>query len=197
MKKSLVLAACILPLLADTAAGQANIVPDPLPRLPPQPGQGLPIDDVRFLQQASGYSTTQMEVGELAEEKASDQRIKQFASQMAADHKQIKQELTELAQQRDIKVTAAAPAEGSAAAIDRLQGLSGEDFDRTFLDVQLKHGKQLVDLYQAQASASPDTGLASFAITTLVELQQHFDKAQELGDDYGLSVETVDQPPQY
>ena len=31
----------------------------------------------------------------------------------------------------------------------------------------------------------------------LVQLQQHFATAQQLGAQHGLSVETVEQPPQY
>jgi hypothetical protein len=64
---------------------------------------------------------------------------------------------------------------------------------RTFLGAQLKIGQQLVELYQTQASNSTDTGLASFSITTLVQLQQHFGTAQQLGARYGLSADTVRQ----
>jgi predicted outer membrane protein len=197
MKRSFVLAACILPLLAGNAAGQANIVPDPLPRLPPQPGQGLPLEDLRFLEQGTDQSAIQIEIGELAAERASDEALSQLGSQVATDHEQIRQKLTELAQRRGVEVSARTPDEAWRGTIDQLQGQSGEDFDRAFLDVQLKIGRQLVELYQTQASNSTDTGLASFAITTLVQLQQHFAIAQQLAAQYGLSPDTVEQPPQY
>lgn len=89
MKRSFVLAACILPLLAGTAVGQANIVPDPSPRLPPQPGQGLPLEDLRFLERGTDQSAIQMKIGKLAAERASDEAVRQFGSQVATDHKQI------------------------------------------------------------------------------------------------------------
>lgn len=197
MKRALVLAACILPLLGGNVMAQANIVPDPMPRLPPQPGQGLPLEDVRFLEEGIKKSTIQIEVGELAAEKASDQAVRQLGSQVATDHEQIRQTLIELAQQRDIEVSAQASENAEGSAMDRLQEESGEAFDRTFLDLQLGVGQQIVDLYQRQASHSTDTELASFAITTLVQLQQHFTTAQQLGAPYGLSTETVGQPPQY
>ncbi len=197
MKRSFVLAACILPLLGGTAMGQASIVPDPLPRVPPQPSQGLPIKDVRFIEQGIEQSVMQVELGELAAEKASDEGVRQLGSQVATDHEQIKQTLNELAQQRDVEVAAREPEDMERGAMDRLQGESGEAFDQAFLDLQLKIGQQLVDLYQTQASSSTDTGLASFAITTLVKLQEHFASAQQLGEPYGLSAETVGQPPQY
>jgi predicted outer membrane protein len=197
MKRSFVLAACILPLLVGDAAGQANIIPDPSPRLPPQPGQGLPLEDLRFLERGIDQSVTQIEMGELAAEKSSDEALSQLGRQVATDHEQIRQKLVELAQQRGVEVSARTPKETWQETIDQLQRQSGEDFDRAFLDMQLKTGQQLVELYQTQASNSTDTGLASFAITTLVQLQQHFATAQQLGAQHGLSVETVEQPPQY
>jgi predicted outer membrane protein len=197
MKRSFVLAACILPLLVGDAAGQANIIPDPSPRLPPQPGQGLPLEDLRFLERGIDQSVIQIEMGELAAEKASDEALIQLGRQVASDHEQIRQKLVELAQQRGVEVSARTPNEALRGAIDQLQRQSGEDFDRAFLGMQLKTGQQLVELYQTQASNSTDTGLASFAITTLVQLQQHFATAQQLGAQHGLSAETVEQPPQY
>ena len=197
MKKTLAIAACILPLLAGKAAGQTDIVPDPLPRLPPQPSQGLPLKDVRFLEQASDQSALQREIGDLAAEKASAEAVRQLGRQVASDHEDIAQELTALAQQRGVAIPERALSEAGERAIDQLQGQSGEDFDRTFLDLQLKIGQEIVALYQTQASHSPDTGLAGFAITTLVQLQNHFATAQQLGAPYGLSAETVQQPPQY
>ena len=197
MKRSFVLAACILPLLSGTALAQANIVPDPQPRLPPQASQGLPLEDVRFLERGIAQSVMQIEAGELAAEKASDGAVSQFGRQVAADHKQIRQTLADLARQRGVEVSAQAPEEADRAAIDRLQEESGEGFDRAFLDLQLRVGQQVINLYQTQASHSTDTELASFAITTLVQLQQHFTTAQQLGAPYGLSAETVEQPPQY
>lgn len=197
MKRTLALAACILPLLAGNAAGQANVVPDPLPRLPPQPGQGLPLKDVRFLEQATEYSILQMEIGELATEKASLEAVRQFGNQQERDHEQFRQELMSLAERRDIVVSEQTSDDVWRPTIDRLRGQSGENFDQEFLDLQLKIGKDLVDLYQTQASHSTDTELASFAITTLVRLQQHFATAQQLGAALGLSADTVEQPPQY
>ena len=197
MKRSFVLAACILPLLVSNGAGQANIVPDPSPRLPPHPGQGLPLEDLRFLERGIDQSVIQIEMGELAAEEASDEALSQLGRHVATDHEQIRQKLADLARQRGVEVSARTPNEARRGAIDQLQRQSGEDFDRAFLDMQLKTGQQLVELYQTQASNSTDTGLASFAITTLVQLQQHFATAQQLGAQHGLSAETVEQPPQY
>lgn len=197
MKRTLALAVCILPLLAGNAAGQANIVPDTSPRLPPQPGQGLPLEDVRFLERATDQSAIEMEIGGLAAEQASSEEVRNLGSQVATDHEQIRQRLVELAQPHHVELSEREPNEEWRQAIESLQGQSGEEFDRAYLGLQLGLGQQIVDLYQTQASNSTVTDLASFAITTLVRLQQHFTTAQQLGALHGLSIETVEQPPQY
>ncbi len=197
MKRSLALAVCILPLLTGNAAGQANVVPDTSPRLPPQPGQGLPLEDVRFLERAADQSAIEVEIGGLAAQQASSEEVRELGSQVATDHEQIRQRLVELAQQHRVEVEERESKDAWRPAIERLQGQSGEDFDRAYLGLQLGLGRQIIELYQTQASNSTVTDLARFAITTLVRLKQHFTTAQELGALNGLSIETVEQPPQY
>lgn len=82
-------------------------------------------------------------------------------------------------------------------ALERLNAAEGEAFDREYLSLELNLHKQIVDLYQTQASNSPDTGLAAFAITSLVPIQRHFDHVRRLGAERGLTIDVVGQPPQY
>ncbi len=82
-------------------------------------------------------------------------------------------------------------------ALQRLNAAEGEAFDREYVALELNVHKQIVDLYQTQASNSPDTGLAAFAITSLVPIQRHFDHVKALGAERGLTIDVVGQPPQY
>ena len=62
---------------------------------------------------------------------------------------------------------------------------------------QLQVHLALVKLYQTEASQSPETDLAKFAITSLTRIQRIFDQAKKLGSDLGASIDTVQAPPQY
>ena len=45
-----------LTVLSGPAWSQANLRPDPHPRVPPQPGQSLPLEDALFLKEAASAS---------------------------------------------------------------------------------------------------------------------------------------------
>ena len=52
--------------------------PDPTPRLPPQAGQGIPVEDRQFISRAANLSEAEMEAGRLAFEKGNSPAIKEF-----------------------------------------------------------------------------------------------------------------------
>ncbi len=78
-----------------------------------------------------------------------------------------------------------------------LQDATGEAFDRAFLACQLGLYRIMAELYQTMASNSPDKAIARFGITALAALRAHFETARTLGARFGLSVDTVESPPQY
>ena len=97
------------------ALGQANIRPDTMPRLPPQPGQGLPIGDQRFLERAANLSDAEIEAGRLGAEKASSPGLKEISRQLTADHQKLRQSIQELAQKKSRRPASARVTTGLAA----------------------------------------------------------------------------------
>ena len=69
--------------LTAPAWSQANIRPDPDPRVPTQPGQALPREDALFLKEAAAASQGQAELGRLAAEKAPDDEVRTLAGRIA------------------------------------------------------------------------------------------------------------------
>ena len=78
-----------------------------------------------------------------------------------------------------------------------MHDLSGQEFDREYLRWQLQMHLALVDLYQTEASQTPNSDLARFAILTLTAIQRRFDRAKQLGAEQGIAIGTIRQPPQY
>ena len=74
---------------AGEARAQANIRPDPTPRLPPQPGQGLPLEDVRFLRDAAALSAAQVEAAGAAQS-GGDEEGRRFAAGLAERHRKLR-----------------------------------------------------------------------------------------------------------
>jgi putative membrane protein len=184
-------------LLANGAAfAQTSIRPDTTPRLPPQAGQGLPLEDRHFLSRALNLSEAEIEAGRLAMQKASDPAIKDFSQRLATEHEKLRDTLRQFAEKSGITVDPQA-LRSAQGELQKIEALSGPEFDREYLRWQLQAHLETVRLYQVQASNTPQMELASFAITRLTEIQRLFDQAKQLGALHGVAIDTVRQPPQY
>lgn len=176
---------------------QRSLVPDPTPRIPAQPGQGLPVADVRSLQRAARLSDVQAEAGKLATEKATSAEIRQLAARIAEDHERFRRTVGESAAARRVELPDREVAGIEDRSLTALREAAGEAFDRAFLARQLSLYRPMAELYQTMASNSPDTALARFGIIALAAVRAHFERARALGAPLGLSVDTIESPPQY
>lgn len=200
-------------LTAGKARAQANIAPDPTPRLPPQPGQGLPLEDARFLRNAAALSGAQAEAAALAAERAGDEETRRLAAGLGERHRRLAEQVRGLARARGVSTDAPRTGEEEpgggpmARARQRLEGFraaaapggGGGDLGREFLAAQLDVHPALVEMYQTQASHTTDRELGRFAITSLVGLQEDFAAAARLGERHGLRRpdRLLANPPQY
>lgn len=183
--------------LAPAAHGQVSLTPEPQPRLPPQPGQGLPVEDQRFLSRAANLSQVEIETGRLAAQEGESTAVKDLAQRLATDHEAIAATLRELAEQYGTAIEAHESQEWWQGEIERLRGLDGAAFDHDYLALQLRAHAAMAELYQQQASETTQTELATFAITTFNRIQDHFATTRDLAGQYGLTIDRVEQPPQY
>jgi predicted outer membrane protein len=186
----------ILALASGQAFGQTNLKPDPTPRLPPQPGQGLPAEDQTFLLRASRLSSAEVEAGALGA-KATDPDLQQISRELEAFHQKLLDSLRGFGAEDQSAAAEGQAGRPWAAELQQLAGLDGEEFDRELLAWQLRAHTALARLYQVQASNSPESRLAAFAILSFEQIQRQFDRLQEIGRKYGLEVDRVGQPPQY
>lgn len=212
LRRTILLAAAVpaVGFAAGGARAQANIVPDSTPRLPPQPGQGLPLEDARFLRDAAALSAAEVEAAGLAAERAGDEETRRLAAGLAERHRRLAEQLRGFAGVRGVALDAPETGGGGTAggrparAKRRLETFGtvsapGGDLGRDFLAAQIEVHPVLVEMYQTEASHTPDRELGRFAITALVGLQEDFAAAVRLGERHGLRRpdRLLANPPQY
>jgi predicted outer membrane protein len=217
MHKIIVLTLLGLAVLSGPAWSQANIKPDPDPRVPPQPGQSLPAEDALFLKEAASASQGQAELGRLATEKAPDDAFRSLAQRIAETHVRLTGDLKRLTDARTLppadrlqpERTDAFGAAGAVSnpenaregmvqeALRSLSGETGEAFGKGYVETQLRLHDRLVDLYQTQASHTPDRELSTFAITSLVAIQKDRDALRQMAGQFGVETSAGGQPVQY
>jgi predicted outer membrane protein len=217
MHKIVALALLGLTALTAPAWSQANLRPDPDPRVPTQPGQALPHEDALFLKEAALASQGQAELGRLAAEKAPDDGLRSLAQRIAETHAKLAGDLKRLTDNRTLPPTdqlqpERADAFGAAGAVSNpenarermaqeavqsLSGASGEAFGKGYVEAQLRLHDRLVDLYQTEASHTPNRELATFAITSLVEIQKDRDALRQMAGRFGIEAAPEGQAIQY
>jgi putative membrane protein len=171
-------AACCFLGQASFSPAHAQAVTDNRTQTTENRGQ-LSSGDYKFAIAAYRANTSEINLGQLAAQKATDPAVRQFAQRMVTDHTRANQQLNQLLSQKGVTV----PSETSSTEereIDRLQKLSGVDFDKAYMEHMVKDHKKDVKEFERAADKTTDTDLKAFAANTLPILQDHLKMAQDL-----------------
>jgi putative membrane protein len=134
--------------------------------------------DKSFVMEAASGGLTEVELGKLAEQKASNAQVKQFGSRMVQDHSKANDELKQVASNKGVQLPAE-PDSKHQRDIKRLQGLSGTEFDRAYITHMVADHKKDVSDFQKEAKSGKDADVKAFAAKTLPTLQEHLKMAQD------------------
>ena len=87
--------------------------------------------------------------GELAKSKSRNEEVKAFAQRMIADHTGVNKSAVDLVTKLKVKPeendTSRGLAAGGADTIKRLQGLTGKDFDKAYVDNEVAYHQTVLD----------------------------------------------------
>jgi putative membrane protein len=131
-----------------------------------------------FLTKAAMSGMAEVELGELAVSKGASSAVREYGRQMIADHGKANGEIAALAADKSVNLPTALDAE-HAGIRDRLAGLNGTAFDRSYATVMVdSHGKA-VALFEDAADLQ-DPAVAEFAKQQLPTLRLHGTHAERL-----------------
>jgi putative membrane protein len=181
--KQAVLIATVALLMVGSAAAVAQQTP-PVKPMGDQ-GSAKPVNDAKpgadhhFVTDAAVGGMAEVELGKLATEKASNADVKKFGQRMADDHGKANDELKSLAQSKQITLPSAIDAKHKAT-IDRLSKLSGEAFDRAYVQEMLKDHQKDVAAFRTESKSGKDPEVKAWADKTLPTLEEHLKLVQDL-----------------
>jgi len=170
--KASVCGAALTALLAALPAAQAQNTPKPYGTTPAA-GTDAKRSDAGAL--------AEVELGKLAQQKASSDQVKQFGSRMVEDHSKANDELKQLAQSKGVDVPAA-PDKSQQKELDKLNKLTGSKFDHEYMAHMLSDHRKDVSEFQKVSKSSKDSDVKAFADKTLPTLQEHLKLAQSVND---------------
>ena len=190
---------CLQPLRAQfpgagSIPGQGPTTPSTFPGQRPSPdatgsnapnGTGAPqnfpsrIDDRQFARDAAIAGLSNVELGKLAEEKASSDNLRQFGRQLVDDQTKTNDRLKQVAKEQSISIPDALDSKHQSQ-IDKIAKLSGPEFDKAFLKQQLKEQESQVRDFSDEAQRGTDPDVKTFASGALPNLQQQLETAKNL-----------------
>lgn len=137
--------------------------------------------DGSFVVDAADGGMTEVAASQLAQSSATDQRIKDFANMMVADHTKAGDELKKLATAKGLAVPATI-SDKNQKNIDDLGKKTGADFDKAYVNMMLKDHKKTVDMFKKEANDAKDPDLKTWVTSTLPTLQAHLDAIKAIAD---------------
>jgi putative membrane protein len=135
--------------------------------------------DRLFVRAAAIGGMAEVELGKLAEQKGDGDAVKDFAQRMVEDHTKANERLMSLAKQNDIAVPDELDQEHEAMR-DRLEKMSGVEFDRAYIQGQVVDHQKTAQLLEYEIGSGQDAQLRSLASETLPVVLQHLRMARDV-----------------
>jgi putative membrane protein len=135
--------------------------------------------DKTFVMKAAQGGMTEVQLGQLAADKATLREVKDFGSKMVTDHGKANDELKSIAGSKGITLPDKLDAKHQAM-VDKMNGLSGAAFDKAYVDAMVGAHKKDNALFTQEASSGQDADIKAFAAKTDETVKMHLSMIQDI-----------------
>lgn len=176
----LVLALAGTMTLAATAQTGTSSAPDQShSNMTAKQSAGTAMADTHFVKKAAEGGLAEVELGQLAVQKASSEQVKKFGQRMVDDHSKANDELKEVASKDHITLPTQPDAKDKATKA-RLEKLSGAEFDKAYMSDMVKDHRHDVSEFARESKDAKNPDIKSFAQQTLPTLREHLKLAEQI-----------------
>ena len=121
--------------------------------------------DKTFTMKAAQGGMTEVQLGQLASDKATSPDVKDFGAKMVTDHGKANDELKGIATAKGLTLPDKLDAKHQAM-VDKLSKLSGAEFDKAYVAGMVKAHKEDDALFSKEAKTGGDADIKAFADKT-------------------------------
>lgn len=140
------------------------------------------VDASDFMTKSASSSMMEIEASKLAQQRATNPQVKEFANMMVKDHTAANTELRKLATSKNITL----PDSMSNDHMDHIRDLRekrGADFDRAYMDRMVSAHDDDVSRFEDIAEDDDyEADVRQFATSKLPTLRQHHERAKQIKD---------------
>jgi len=136
-------------------------------------------EDKQFLAMAAQSDVNEIKLSKLAETKAATPQVKAFAQKMVADHTKLAAEMKPFTTAWGVTVPTDLDADHQAI-YDNLNGLSGAEFDKEYMNAMAKDHHQALAAFTKEADSTTDTKFKKAVINGKSVITAHTNMADSL-----------------
>jgi len=136
-------------------------------------------DDKKFLATAAQSDVNEIKLSELAEQKASNSAVKSFAKKMVTEHKAMSASMKPFAESWGLTP----PTDVDNDHKDewnKLNGLSGRDFDKEYMDAMVSDHAKALDAFTSEAKDTKDAKFKAAVLKGKTRVAAHKNMAYDL-----------------
>jgi putative membrane protein len=147
---------------------------------------GRQMEDKQFLMKAAEGGLAEVQLGKLAVAKGGAE-VKDFGQKMVDDHTQINKEMGDVADQLGVMLPKKMNKEDQAE-YDKLNGLSGDEFDKEYISYMIKDHRQDLRQFFMESRTAADQTLQEEVMKAAGMIRQHLQIVTKLAGEKGVPV---------
>ena len=136
-------------------------------------------DDSTFVIKAADAGMTEVQLGNIAQQNAANDKVKQFGQMMVKDHSAAGDQLKKIAQSKNIMIPDSLSSD-SKKHVAELQKKKGKEFDRAYMKMMVAGHEKVLKEFETEQSKGADAELKAFAAQTVPTIKGHLDSAKAI-----------------
>jgi putative membrane protein len=145
------------------------------------------MQDKKFAKEALAGGMAEVQLGQLAEQKGNSEDVKQFGQRMVEDHTKLDDQMKPIAAQLGVQPpTQLMPKD--QALLTKLQGLSGDEFDKVYIRAMLKDHKKDNKAFEQEATMGQNADEKQAAMQGDQVIKEHLQLAENLAKAHNVTA---------
>jgi putative membrane protein len=136
-------------------------------------------EDSAFVMEAAQGGLMEVQAGQVAQQNAQNQRVKDFGNMMVTDHSKANDELKSLVSARGINLPDSIAA-SKKKEVDAMRKMQGSAFDKHYVSMMVEDHQKDVAKFKKESTSANDPQLKTWVTNTLPVLQKHLDSIQAI-----------------
>jgi putative membrane protein len=143
-------------------------------------GQPADAASVDFVNNAASANMLEIQLANLAQQKAKSQRVKNFANMMITDHTQAGNDLKGITTPKSIPVPSALKTDDQSHLDQMNKKPAGAEFEKEYMNMMVNGHTKVLNDFKKASNELKDAELRMFAIKTIPVIEKHLDSAKAI-----------------